>query len=168
VYSLLEPGPVVLVTTAHNGRNNIMTMAWYTMMEFEPPLIGCVISELNYSFAALKATGECVIAVPSVELAETAVHIGNTTGRDTDKFAAFGLTAAPASRVGAPLIAECFANFECHVVDTSLMKKYDFFVLEAVKAWIDPSQKEPKTIHHHGKGIFVVDGKTIRIPSKMK
>jgi hypothetical protein len=39
--------------------------------------------------------------------------------------------------------------------------------LEVVKAWADPVQKHPKTIHHHGHGTFVVDGQTIHLKSKM-
>ncbi len=69
VYGLLEPGPVVLVTTASKGRANIMTQSWHTMLEFEPPLVACVISNRNYSFDALKTTKECVINIPTVELA---------------------------------------------------------------------------------------------------
>jgi flavin reductase (DIM6/NTAB) family NADH-FMN oxidoreductase RutF len=69
VYRLLEPGPVVLVTTCRAGRANIMPMSWHTMMEFVPPLVGCVISDQNYTFEVLRATGECVLNVPTVELA---------------------------------------------------------------------------------------------------
>src|ERR1019366_3052513 len=64
VYQLLEPGPVVLLTTAQNGHANVMTMSWHMMVEFEPPLVACVVSSADYSFAALRATKECVIAVP--------------------------------------------------------------------------------------------------------
>src|ERR1035437_8140814 len=95
VYQLLEPGPVVLLTTAHKGRANIMTMSWHMMVEFEPPLIACVVSGANYSFAALRATRQCVIAIPARKLAPKVVKIGNSSGRDVDKFAAFGLTPAP-------------------------------------------------------------------------
>jgi hypothetical protein len=101
VYRLLEPGPVVLVTTARAGRANIMTMSWHTMMEFEPPLVGCVISNRNYSFESLKATRECVINIPTVELAEKVVGCGNTSGRQVDKFKAFGLTPVTAACVKA-------------------------------------------------------------------
>lgn len=73
VYRLLEPGPVVMVTTARKGRANIMTMSWHTMMDFEPPLVGCVISNRNYTFDILQATGECVINIPTVALAKKAV-----------------------------------------------------------------------------------------------
>ena len=133
VYQLLEPGPVVLMTTAQNGRQNVMTMSWHTMMEFEPPLIGCVISDRDYSFAALKATKECVIAIPSVALAPKVVRAGNISGKNMDKFKTIGFTAVPASKVQAPLIGECFANLECKVIDTTMVKKYDFFVLEVVR-----------------------------------
>lgn len=168
VYGLLEPGPVVLLTTTRGGRNNVMTMSWHLMMEFEPPLIGCVVSNRDYSFKMLKATRECVIAIPVVKLASKVVRIGNSSGRDIDKFKTFGLTAVPASAVSAPLIGECYANLECRVLDTTFVNKYNFFVLEVVRAWIDPSVKDPKTIHHLGKGIFFVAGKRIKLSSRMK
>ena len=168
VYRLLEPGPVVLLTTAHKGRANVMTMSWQTMVEFEPPLVACVVSNGDHSFAALRKTKECVIAVPSVKLAATAVKVGNASGRDVDKFQSFGLTPLAAKTVAAPLVAECFANLECKVVDTTLVNKYCLFVLEAVQAWIDPKQKNPKTFHHQGLGRFVVDGKTVQYKSRMK
>ena len=167
VYQLIEPGPVVMLTTAQRGRADIMTMSWHMMVDFEPPLIACVVSEADYSFTALRATGECVIAIPAVGLAAKVVKVGNTSGRDIDKFAAFGLTKLPAEKVKAPLVAECFANIECRVTDTRLVNRYNLFLLEGVKAWIDPKQKSPKTIHHHGYGRFVVDGETIKLKSKM-
>lgn len=168
VYGLLEAGPVVLVTTARKGRANIMTMSWHTMMEFEPPIVGCVISNRNYTFDILKATKECVINIPTLELAEKVVRCGNSSGRKIDKFRAFGLTEAPASRVKAPLIQECYANFECRVIDASMVAKYNFFILEVLKAWIDPALKDPRTIHHRGRGVFMVAGETIKLPSRMK
>ena len=167
VYRLLEPGPVVLVTTSLKGKANIMTMSWHTMMEFEPPLVGCVISGRNYSFDALLKTKECVLNIPSAELAKQVVGMGNCSGSKVDKFKKFKLTAMPASQVAAPLIAECYANLECKVVDTRMVNKYNFFVLEVLKAWIDPARKNSRTLHHQGKGIFMVAGDTIKLPSKM-
>ena len=168
VYRLLEPGPAVMITTVRKGRANIMTMSWHTMIDFEPPTVGCVISDRNHTFSILKATRECVINIPTVELAEKVVGCGNTSGRRVDKFKTFGLTPAPASRVMAPLIAECYANLECKLVDARMVAKYCFFILEVLKAWIDPSRKHPRTIHHLGKGVFMVAGPTIQLPSKMK
>lgn len=103
VYRLLEPGPVVLLSTARNGRANVMTMSWHTMMEFEPPLV-----------------------------------------------------------------AGCYACLECKVVDARLARKYNFFVLRVLQAWFDASVKRPRTLHHRGLGEFMVAGRTLRLPSKMK
>ncbi len=168
VYGLLEPGPVVMVSTAGRGHANIMTMSWHTMMEFEPPMVGCVISNRNYTFEIIKRTRECVINIPTRELVKETVACGNASGRTIDKFKAFHLTPVAASQVKAPLIDECYANLECKVVDARMVEKYNFFILEVLKAWIDPSKKDPRTIHHRGKGMFMIDGKTIRLASKMK
>jgi len=167
VYQLLEPGPVVLLTTTRKGHANIMAMSWHMMVEFEPPLVACVVSSADYSFAALRATKECVIAIPALELAQIVVGIGNCSGRDVDKFKRFGLRQAPAKCVAPPLVTECFANLECKVVDTHLVNKFNLFVVEVLKAWRDPAQKNPKTIHHHGYGRFAVDGEMIKLKSRM-
>lgn len=168
VYTLLEPGPVVLISTAHKGVPNVMAQSWHTMMEFEPALVGCVISGNNHSFAALKATKECVINIPTAELLKQVVAAGNSSGRKVDKFARTGLTPVPASLVQAPLIAECYANLECRVVDTRLVNSYNFFILEVVKAWVDPAIKAPVTLHHRGKGVFMIAGETVKSASRMK
>lgn len=159
---------MVLLTTARKGRANVMTMSWHMMVEFEPPLVACVCSSANYSFDALRATGECVIALPARKLAAKVVKVGNSSGRDIDKFKAFALTPLPAKQVAPPLVAECFVNLECKVVDKRMVDRYNLFVLEVVEAWVDPAQKNPKTIHHHGYGRFSVDGRMINLKSRMR
>ena len=122
----------------------------------------------HYSFKLLKASKECVINIPTAELSKKVVDCGNTTGRTVDKFKAFSLTAVAASCVAAPLIGECYANLECRVVDETMVAKYNLFILEVLKAWIDPLKKHPKTLHHLGVGAFMIAGETIQLPSKMK
>jgi flavin reductase (DIM6/NTAB) family NADH-FMN oxidoreductase RutF len=167
VYRLLEPGPVVMVTTAGALRPNVMTMSWNVMIDFEPPLVGLIISNRNFTFHLLRRTKECAINIPTARIARKVVACGNCSGRDTDKFEAVGLTAVPAARIKAPLIEECFANLECKVVDARLAGKYNFFVVKVVKAWIDPGEKNPRMMHHHGKGVFTFDGRRVRLPSRM-
>lgn len=167
VYQLLEPGPATLVTTADKDRSNVMTMTWQTMIDFEPPILACVISDQNYTFGLLKKTRECVINIPTVERAKQVVDIGNTSGRRIDKFKKFALLTEPASKVKAPLLTGCYASFECKVIDMSMAAKYNIFILQVLKAWIRP-QKKPRMIHHCGNGVFVVDGKVIKFPSRKK
>ncbi|GLH72286.1 flavin reductase [Geothrix limicola] len=165
VYQLLEPGPVVLLTTAREGRPNVMAMSWHMMMEFEPPLVGCIVSNANHSFTALKKTGEAVIAIPPAEFAPKVVEIGNCSGRDLDKFTTLGLAMKPAKLVAAPLLPDCFANLECRVADARLVTRYGLFVLEVIQAWIDPARRASKTLHHRGFGTFAVDGDLIHLAS---
>lgn len=168
VYGLLEPGPVVLISTAQKGRANVMTLSWHTMIDFEPPIVGIVMDERNFSFKALTATKQCVINIPTVELAAKVVGCGNTSGRRVNKFATFGLTPLPARQVAAPLIEECYANLECRVVDVRLAKRYNLFILEVLKAWIDSTRRRPRTLHHLGRGRFMVAGRSIALPSRKK
>jgi flavin reductase (DIM6/NTAB) family NADH-FMN oxidoreductase RutF len=158
VRRFLEPGPIVLVSSAHRGRTNIMTMGWHMIMEFEPSLIGCYIWTENHSFEMIRNSKQCVINIPTVDLATKVVKIGNSSGRDIDKFATFGLSPKPGTHVRAPLIDECYANFECKLVDSSLIRKYSLFVLEVVKAHVATAPKYPKTIHYRGDGEFMIAG----------
>ncbi len=157
----LEPGPIVLVSSHWKGKNNIMTMGWHTVMEFNPSLVGCVIAESNHTFEMVRKSKECVINIPSSELVDVVVGIGNTSGDEIDKFEHFGLTAETADKVKAPLIRECFANLECKLKDTSLVKKYNFFIWEVLKAHVVSSPKYPRTLHYTGDGVFLLSGKTI-------
>lgn len=168
VYRLLEPGPVVMVTTALKNKPNVMTMSWHMMIDFEPPILGCVVSNRNFTFNILKKTKECVINIPTRELAAKVVKVGNTSGRRVDKFEKFHLSQEPALKVKAPLLSDCYANLECRVIDMKMSAKYNIFILEVMKAWIRPTEKRPRMIHHCGKGVFVLDGDVIKLPSKKK
>ena len=159
----LEPGPVVLVSSAHKRERNIMTMGWHTVMEFTPALVGCVIAEGNHSFELIRRSKECVINVPTVDLAATVAKVGNCSGADTDKFAAFNLTAEVGEVVRAPLIGECHAGLECRLHDGRLIERYNFFIFEVVKAHAARAPKYPKTIHYRGDGQFMVSGRPLNL-----
>jgi flavin reductase (DIM6/NTAB) family NADH-FMN oxidoreductase RutF len=157
-FTLIEPGPVVLVTTWDGSKTNVMTISWTMVLDFTP-VFAITTGAWNHSFAALRKTRECVIAIPTVDLLDEVVGIGTCSGADTDKFAKFNLTAVPGKVVKAPRIKECLANIECKVTD--LVSKHDIVVLEAVAAYVDPSRKEKRTMHAVGDGTFVVDGRRL-------
>jgi flavin reductase (DIM6/NTAB) family NADH-FMN oxidoreductase RutF len=157
-FTLLEPGPVILLTTADNGKNNIMTISWHMVIDFSPRF-AVATGSWNYSYNTLLKTKECVIAVPPVDLSEMTVQIGCCTGAEVDKFNQFKLTPVKAENVGAPLIEECLGNIECRVVQH--IEDHGIFILEGIQAWIDTDRKERRTFHANGDGTFVVDGDTI-------
>ena len=155
-FTLIEPGPVVLVTTHDGRKNNVMTISWTMVLDFIP-LFGITTGEWNYSYAALRTSRECVVAIPTVDLLDQVVGIGTCSGADTDKFARFGLTAVRGRFVKAPLIKECLANIECKVID--IVRKHNIVVLEGRAAYIDSARKERRTVHAVGDGTFMVDGR---------
>jgi len=158
----IEPGPIVLVSSAHKAERNVMTLGWHMMLGFEPALVGCFIWDQNRSFSLIRKSRECVINVPTFDLVDAVIGIGNTHGptsaKFADKFEEFGLTPVEGAEVGAPLIAECYASFECRLRDTSLINRYSLFVFEVVKAHVATSPRYPTTMHYRGDGVFMISG----------
>jgi len=157
-FTLMESGPVVLVTTHDGKNNNIMTLSWTMVVDFTPRF-AFTTGPWNYSFAALKKTRECVIAIPTVDLLDKVVGVGTCSGADTDKFEKFRLTPVKAKHVKAPLVKECLANIECEVVD--IIGKHNIVVLQCLAAYVDTTRKEKRTVHAVGDGTFIVDGRRL-------
>jgi flavin reductase (DIM6/NTAB) family NADH-FMN oxidoreductase RutF len=157
-FTLMESGPVVLVTTHDGQKDNIMTISWTMVLDFTP-VFAITTGEWNHSFVALRKNKECVIAIPTVDMLDTVVGIGTCSGTDTDKFAKFKLTPVQGKVVRPPLIEECLSNIECKVID--IVKKHNIVVLEAVAAYIDTTRKEKRMVHAVGDGTFIVDGDKI-------
>ncbi len=165
VFTLMEPGPVVWVTTHDGKKDNIMTISWTMVVDFTPKF-AITTGPWNYSYAALRKSRECVICIPTVDLLDAVVGVGMCSGADTDKFEKFGLTAVKAKHVRAPRIQECLANIECKVVD--LIPRHNIVVLEGIAAYVDESRRETRTVHAIGNGNFVVDGRTLNRRKMMR
>jgi len=157
-FTLIESGPVVLVTTNDGKKDNIMTISWTMVLDFTP-VFAITTGEWNYSFTALRKTKECVISIPTVDMLNKVVGIGTCSGADTDKFTKFKLTPVKGRIVRAPLIKECLANIECNVID--IVKKHNIVVLKAVAAHFDTARKEKRTFHAVGDGTFILDGRKL-------
>jgi flavin reductase (DIM6/NTAB) family NADH-FMN oxidoreductase RutF len=164
----LEPGPVILVSSSYKGETDIMTMGWHMIMEQQPSLVGCFIWDQNYSFNLIRKSRECVINVPTVDMADKVVGIGNCSGAGIDKFALFGLTKKTAQKVKSPLIDECYASFECKLSDSRLIPKYSLFIFKVVKAHVARRPRNPRTMHYRGHGEFMIAGKSLNLRRKFK
>jgi len=165
----LEPGPVVLVSSMHQGERDIMTLGWHMMLGFDPSLVGCFIWDQNRSHELIRKSRQCVINLPTFDLVDRVIAIGNSHGGPgKDKFEEHGLTAAKARQVEAPLIGECYANFEARLADTRLINRYSLFVFEVVRAHVATSPKYPRTVHYRGDGVFMVSGKSVSYRKRFK
>lgn len=159
VRRFLEPGPVVLLSSAWNGERDIMTMGWHMMLGWD--LVGTYIWDANRTHHLVRNSRECAINLPTVDLLDAVVGIGNCSGRDGDKFERFGLSAVAGEEVSAPLVGECHANFECVLHEMRNTDLYNLFIWQVVKAHVAASPKLPKTVHYRGNGEFMVSGAEI-------
>ena len=164
----LEPGPILLVSSAYQGEWNIMTLGWHMVLGFDPALVGCYIWDENHSFSLIRRSKACVINIPTFDLMDAVIGVGNTHGGEIDKFREFNLTPVEASKVDAPLIGECYASFECSLVDGSMINRYGLFVFEVVKAHVATSPRYPTTVHYRGDGVFMISGRNVSYRRRFK
>lgn len=154
-FTLIEPGPVVWVTTNDGRHDNLMTISWTMVLDFSPKF-AIATGPWNQSYQTLCETKECAIAIPTLDLLDKVVGVGTCSGADTDKFAKFGLTALRGAHVAAPLVRECLANIECRVID--IVERHNIVVLEGLAAYLDDERAERRTLHAVGDGSFIADG----------
>ena len=154
-FTLIEPGPVVLVTTHDGTKPNIMTISWTMVRSFEAEF-AMTTGPWNHSWRALLNSGDCVLSIPTADMIDTVVGIGTCSGANTDKFAQFGLTPLAARHVSAPLIKECLANIECRVEE--IVQRLNLVLLQGIAACIDEKRTETRLLHAVGDGTFIADG----------
>ena len=153
-FLMFEKGPLVLLSTKNGDKCNIMPLSWLAVIDFTPRFVICT-GPWNYSCEALIKSGECVLAVPGVDLLDRSIEAGNVSGRDCDKFKLCGFKKAKAKFVEAALVRDCICNVECKLIEH--IEKYDLFILEGIAAW-ETDRREKRAIHAVGDGRFVADG----------
>ncbi len=166
-YRLLNHGPVVLVTAAAGGRDNVMPAAWVMPVDFAPPLVAVVLEEDSFTRELVDESGELALSIPPASMLDALYEAGQVSGREGDKWARTGLARLPASKVAAPLVDGCLGWLECRVVERAL-EGLDLLVVETVAAWVDDAVwrdgawrfegPDRRTVHHLSGGMFFVTG----------
>lgn len=173
---LVNHGPTVLVTSAHQGQRNIMAAAWSMPVEFTPPRIAIVIDKHTFSRELIAASGVFAVCIPGAAAADLTYAVGTSSGRDGDKFTRFGIQTVPGTATGAPLPqAGCVAFLECRLIpEPHAEDAYDTCFAEVVAATADErvfanghwmfreDNAELHTLHHVGAGNFVVSSAMIK------
>lgn len=164
---LINHGPTVLVSSHHEGINNVMTAAWQTPISKEPPLVGVSIAPKRYTHELIEASGDFVVNVPTAAILEQVHGCGKVSGREEDKFVKFELTALPAKKVAAPLIGECIAHLECRLYERLTIGDHTLIVGEVIAASVEEEsfdefllveKEEAKTLHHLGSNVYTQPG----------
>lgn len=175
-YRLLNHGPTVLVSAAHEGQRNIMAAAWAMPLDFQPPKVTVVLDKSVWTRQLLEGSGTFVINVPTVSQVDIVETVGSTSGleisgeQDFDKFKAYNLSTFAGEVVEAPLLEGCVAWLECRLMpEPHNQNQYDLFIGEVVAAWADErvfsdgrwhfdGHDELRTLHHVAGGHFLVIG----------
>jgi len=176
-WRLLNHGPTALISSAADGRANVMACAWVMAIDFEPPKLVAIVASDTFTRELINASGEFVVSLPTRAFAQTAYELGNVSGRDVDKFERFALATSAASIVAAPLVESgCVAWLECRVrPHPDMAESYDLFVAEVLAAWADDEvfvdgewvfpDDARRTIHHLARGTFLATGEKFRVES---
>ncbi|ARP92949.1 flavin reductase family protein [Bordetella genomosp. 13] len=177
-YLLLNHGPTVLVSSAHEGEQNVMAAAWAMPLDFDPPKVLVVIDKSTRTRALVEASGEFTLCVPPREQAEAVLFVGShSASARQDKLQVSGLQLQSASRVGAPLVQGSLACLECRVLpEPHNEQRYDLFIGEVVAAWADPQafsgnrwhfpSDGRRSVHYVAGGSFFATGPGFVVPGK--
>jgi len=168
-YLLLNHGPVTLVSSASNGRSNVMAASWAMPLDFSPAKVAVVIDRNTLTRELIEASGEFVLNIPTRAMAAQVLMAGSCSGRDEDKFAAARLNVLSSEQVGAPSVEGCAAWLECRVIpEAHNQKSYDLFIGEVVAARADArlfsdgrwhfDDDALRTIHYLAGGNFIATG----------
>ena len=169
---LINPGPVVLVTSQYAGVSNVMAAAWTMPISHDPPLVWVSISLDRFTHSLIERGGEFVLNVPGVGLAEQVKFCGTHSGRETDKFKEASLTPAKAEMVCAPLVGECLGHLECRLVESYSLGDHTLFVGRVVAVQARPgtfdqtwllAEREARPLHHLGGVHFGALEERIRV-----
>jgi flavin reductase (DIM6/NTAB) family NADH-FMN oxidoreductase RutF len=150
-----------------------MAAAWVMGLDYEPARLAAVIASGTHTRTLIEESGEFVVNVPTLSMIDTVYAVGKVSGADEDKFEQHGLTTAPASIVGAPLLEGCAAWLECRLIrEQTIEEKYDLFVADVVAAWADDASfvdgvwrfpdDAHRTIHHLSAGVFMTSGDLVK------
>lgn len=173
-WKLLNHGPVTLVTAAHADKTNVMAASWAMPLDYEPPKVLLVLDGTSYSRTLVDASGEFGLQIPKRLIAEQTVAVGQSSGRDMDKFVRFGLKTFPAQKIAAPMLEKCVAWMECVVIPDA-SQRYDLFIAEVVAAYVDSTvfhynnwdfTGDPldRTMHYISNGEFFATGERFGVP----
>ncbi len=167
---LLNHGPTILITSydAHSQRRNVMTRRVVDAGGVRSAEAGTIVVDKSaWTREIIERNGAFGIVVPGVEAASWTYAVGSISGRDEDKFNAYGIPVVQGPELGLPLIEEkCLAWMECRLLPaTAAQEQYDTLFGEVVSAAADErafvsgrwqfDDDKINTLHHLGTGNFV-------------
>ncbi|MBI4310768.1 MAG: flavin reductase family protein [Chloroflexi bacterium] len=133
------PSSATVVTTRAGDKANAMAVAWHTAMSHHPPYYMVSISPKRFSHQLITQSGEFVVNFMPAEMGALIARVAACSGKDVDKFRAFGIEASPGAKVGAPVLKDALASYECKVIARHTYGDHDLFMGEILAVQYEPS-----------------------------
>ena len=176
-YRLLTHGPTVLVSSRHDGVDNVMAAAWSCALDFAPPKVTVVIDKITATRALVEGSGMFVLQVPTVAQLQLTEQLGTTSlAAEPDKLQRAQAELFHIDGYDLPFVAGCSAWLACRLVpEPHNQQTYDLFIGEVVGAWSDTrafkdghwqfEHADPawRSLHHVAGGHFYAIGEALAV-----
>ena len=171
-YRLINHGPTILVSSRHQGVENVMAAAWACGLDYDPPKITVVIDRVTRTRHLVEKSGQFVIQVPTVAQLQLTNDVGNhSLTDDPKKLENCGVELFAMPGYDLPFVQGCSAWLACKVIpEPHNEETYDLFIGEVVGAWSDTrvfknghwnfENADPslRSIHHVAGGNYYAIG----------
>jgi flavin reductase (DIM6/NTAB) family NADH-FMN oxidoreductase RutF len=134
---VVYPMPCSLVGANVAGKPNYLTVAWFSMVNPEPPYIGVAMNKAHYTNSGIKENGTFSVNIPSAQMAEVTDYCGIVSGRKADKAGVFETFYGKLET--APMIRECPFSVECRLVQAVQLPAEELFIGEIIAAYCEES-----------------------------
>ncbi|MEN3278732.1 MAG: hypothetical protein V7631_4522 [Massilia sp.] len=175
-YRLLTHGPTVLVSSHHDGVDNVMAAAWACALDFAPPKLTVVLDKATRTRALVEASGAFVIQIPTVRQLQLTHDVGTRSlSSEPAKLEDAGVELFRVAGSDQPFVAGCAAWLLCRLVpEPHNQQAYDLFIGEVTGAWADArafrdgrwtfesADPDWRSIHHVAGGHFYAIGEAMR------
>lgn len=142
--TMLNPVPVVMVSSGDMEHSNIFTAAWTGTVCSEPPMVYISVRKSRYSHGLISEKGSFVINLVGKDTVRACDFCGVRSGRDVDKFRELGLTKTEGKKTGIPMIEECPVNLECKVTQVLELGSHDMFLATVEAVYVDGALMDDK------------------------
>jgi flavin reductase (DIM6/NTAB) family NADH-FMN oxidoreductase RutF len=126
------PKLATVVTVKARERENALAVAWHCALSFEPPLYGVAISPKRFSYGLILEAQEFAINFLPIESVRLIAAVGRTSGREINKFQRFQIATEKPVKIGAPILKDAYAAYECKLVAHHTYGDHEWFVGEVV------------------------------------
>ncbi|OGS21621.1 MAG: hypothetical protein A2252_12605 [Elusimicrobia bacterium RIFOXYA2_FULL_39_19] len=171
-YHLINHGPCVVVSSGSVPKNeiNVSSIAWLTPLNDDPALVIICVASTHYTSKLISKYKEFAINIFGGKHLKTIKICGSVSGTKENKFKKAGITALKGKKTSVPVIKEALATIECALYNKKEYDGINLFIGKVLHAEVEKdlykshlNTAKARTPHHLGNGLFVIDGKNIKI-----